>query len=112
MHPVANIITQFDFGFKRLFRFYVVLAQICLITILCWIAFSKRATQMAETNGWGDFSRVRDLKWFYVSTLLALLTIPIPQGLFCCFRTIMYEKKPDPDAEDQDDSVHKRANKA
>ena len=79
-------------------RFSIILAQLCLITLLCWGAYSKKLEEMAEENGWGDFRKVRDHKVFYVSLLLGLLTFPVPKWTIGCFRTKMYEKAASPES--------------
>lgn len=96
LHPLLNVFSQFDWQFKRLFRFAVIMTQICLITLICWGMYSKRIEEMTEENGWGDFRRVEDHKVFYTSLCLGLLTFPVSKSLMCCFRTVMYDTEGKP----------------
>ena len=85
----------FDIGFKRLFRLSLITAQLSLITLLCWAAYSKRLEEMSMEWGYGDFQRVRDHKVLYVSLILSIFTIPVPYWAVSCFRTKMYSYKVD-----------------
>ena len=93
LHPMFNVFSIFDFGFKRLFRFSIVAGQLSLITLICWGAYSKSLEESSKSRGYGDFSKVRDHKVFYVSLLIGLLTLPIPKCFMGCFRTKMYKVK-------------------
>ena len=95
LHPIFHVATVFDIGFKRLFRLSLITAQLSLITLLCWAAYSKRLEEMSQEWGYGDFRRVRDHKVFYVSLMLSILTIPVPNCLVSCFRTKMYSYRVD-----------------
>ena len=106
LHPLFNVFAIFDSGYKRFFRLAVQTGQLSLITLICWAAYSKRLEEKSREWGYGDFSKVRDHKVFYVGLLLALLTLPVPKWAISCFRTKMYQVK---DAESRGPSVKEKA---
>ena len=108
LHPIFNIAMIFNIEFKRLFRLSLVTAQLSLITLLCWAAYSKRIEEMSMEWGYGDFRRVRDHKVLYVSLILSIFTIPVPTWAVSCFRTKMYSYKVD----QRGPSVKERAKQA
>ena len=91
-----------------MFRLSLITAQLSLITLLCWAAYSKRIEEMSMEWGYGDFRRVRDHKVLYVSLILSIFTIPVPTWAVSCFRTKMYSYKVD----QRGPSVKERAKQA
>jgi len=90
MHPYFSLFTRFDYKKKRLTRFAFVLFQTSLITILLWLAYSNPAAEwISELIGFSveDFEQRR---WFFVSIILSIFTLPIPDRCCCIFRTDMY----------------------
>ena len=50
LHPYVSLFTYFDYRLKRLTRFYFVLGQISLITLLLWIYYSKWIKKGSEID--------------------------------------------------------------
>ena len=107
LHPYVSLFTYFDYRLKRLTRFYFVLGQISLITLLLWIYYSKwikkgdpeleQLLVEGEQDGGGeetDDETYLDLGWmgdeqrpFYVALILSLITLPLPRIFCCIFKT-------------------------
>ena len=93
LHPYFSLFTRFDYRMKRLTRFSFVLFQISLITVLMWIAYSiDFEVWVSDPEGMVgiDLEKYIAYRWFYLSLLLSVLTIPMPLRCCFCFKTQMY----------------------
>ena len=90
LHPYTSLFTRFDYRSKRLTRFYIVLGQMSLITVLLWIAYSNGATTtLAELFGFEEEEWL-SRRQLIISLALSLITIPLPDRCCCFFKTTMY----------------------
>ena len=86
-HPCYSLFTRFDYRFKRAMRFFIVLAQICIITLLCWAAYS------VEAKKYKTLTDLKEYKAYWVSLVLGFLTLPLPRLLNGCCMTELYVMK-------------------
>ena len=84
LHPYVSLFTYFDYRMKRLTRFYFVLGQISIITLLLWISYSK------WVEDWKIMDDMGENRPFYISLILSVTMVPLPRVCCCFFKTEMY----------------------
>ena len=91
-HPFFSLFMRFDYQIKRILRLSVVIAQVCLITLAILFLYA------ADNDEWRIYEKLDDFKWFWISLLLSILTLPVPRWVFHMVKTEIYVLKEDQDA--------------
>ena len=90
LHPYFSLFTRFDYRLKRLTRFALVLGQVAIITIFLWMTYSNPFKDyVAENMGISEEVWV-ERRWFFISIILSIFTLPLPDRCLPIFKTQMY----------------------